>query len=107
MDQAVDAFQAGSQSFRNVLDQVASALQAERDSLQAERDTFAEEQHRFAEETARVQQVSYTVTQQSRCTQYVTGNIAPAHLEGRGPSDNADLLICADLRCPATPKHTC
>ena len=58
MDQAVDAFQAGSQSFRNVLDQVAERLQAERDSLQAERDAFAEEQQRFAQETARVQQVS-------------------------------------------------
>ncbi len=61
MDQAVDAFQAGTLSFRNVLDQVASALQAERDSLQAERDAFAEEQQRFAEETARVQQVSCSV----------------------------------------------
>ena len=58
LDVAVDAFQAGSQSFRNVLDQVASALQAERDNLQAERDEFAEEKQRFADETARIQQVS-------------------------------------------------
>ena len=65
----MDAFQAGSQSFRNILDQVASALQAERDSLQAERDTFAEEVQRFAEETARVQQVSCTVARQVTCMQ--------------------------------------
>ena len=57
MDEAVQAFQAGSQTFRSVLDQVAAALQAERDGLQAERDAFAEEKQRFAEETARVQQV--------------------------------------------------